>query len=162
MSPRREKALWEITQAFRNINRTLDLFSAELKKKHNITGPQAGILKIIVEYGPLNLTDVCGRAFRHITTVGGIVDRLERDGYVRRRRTTRDRRKVMLEATPKGKRLASSPPFVAPALAMNAMGRLPMKEILKIRESMQTLLGILGEDIQDLVEGEGKGQRTHK
>ena len=162
MTPHREKALWEITQAFRDINRILGVFSAELKKEHNITGPQAGILKIVAEYGPLNLTEVCGRAFRHITTVGGIVDRLERDGFVRRRRTSPDRRKVMLEATPKGKKLASSAPFIAPARAMNAMGRLPMKEILKIRDSMQTLLGILGEDIRDLKQGEGKGQRTHR
>ncbi len=146
---RREKAIGEIIQAFRKIIRTIDHFSAELKKKHNITGPQAGTLKIIANNEPISLTDVCNRTFRHITTVGGIVDRLERDGYVVKKRDAQDRRKVMLAVTPKGKRLASSAPFAGPVRAMSALERLRTKEIIKINDSMQTLLRILGEEMND-------------
>jgi DNA-binding MarR family transcriptional regulator len=149
MSARREKAIGEIIQSFRKILRTIDDFSAELKKKHNITGPQAGTLKIISQNGPMTLTDVCGRTFRHITTVGGIVDRLERDGYVVKNRDTQDRRKVLLVATAKGKRLASSAPFAGPVRAMNALERLPTKEILQINESLETLARIMGEEMRD-------------
>jgi DNA-binding MarR family transcriptional regulator len=153
MSARREEAIGEIIQSFRKILRTIDDFSAELRKKYNITGPQAGTLKIIAQNGPITLTDVCGRTFRHITTVGGIVDRLERGGYVVKKRDTQDRRKVLLAATPKGKRLASSAPFAGPVRAMNAMERLPTKEILKINESLGILAGILEEEMQDTVKG---------
>ena len=149
MSARRQKAIGESIQSFRKILRTIDDFSAELKKKHNITGPQAGTLKIIAQNGPLTLTDVCGRTFRHITTVGGIVDRLERDGYVVKNRDTRDRRKVLLAVTSKGKRLASSAPFAGPVRAMNALERLPTKEILQIDESLETLARIMGEEMRD-------------
>jgi MarR family 2-MHQ and catechol resistance regulon transcriptional repressor len=148
MPSEREKAVGEIIQSFRRIIRTIDHFSAELKQKHNITGPQAGTLKIIAENGPISLTDVCGRTFRHITTVGGIVDRLERDGYVVKRRDTEDRRKVVLEATARGKQAASSAPFVGPARAMSALERLSTKEILTIRDTMQTLVRILGEEAE--------------
>jgi DNA-binding MarR family transcriptional regulator len=158
MSARREKAIGEIIQSFRKILRTIDDFSAELKKKHNITGPQAGTLKIIAQNGPLTLTDVCGRTFRHITTVGGIVDRLERDGYVLKKRDTQDRRKVLLAATSKGKRLASSAPFAGPVRAMNALERLPTKEILQISESLETLARIMGEEMRDSAQG-GRGNR---
>ena len=106
-------------------------------------------MKIIAQNGPLTLTDVCGRTFRHITTVGGIVDRLERDGYVVKNRDTQDRRKVLLAATPKGKRLASSAPFAGPVRAMNALERLPTKEILQIDESLETLARIMGEEMRD-------------
>jgi len=146
MPNRREQSIREIIQSFRKIVQTVDHFSAELKEKHNITGPQAGTLKIIASNGPVSLTDVCNRTFRHITTVGGIVDRLERDGYVVKKRDTQDRRRVVLVATPKGKRLASSAPFSGPVRAMNALERLPTREILKINESMGTLLKILGEE----------------
>ena len=149
MARHRDKAIREIIQSFRKILRTVDHFSAELKEKHSITGPQAGTLKIIANNGPISLTDVCNRTFRHITTVGGIVDRLERDRYVVKKRDTQDRRKVMLAATPKGKRLASSAPFAGPVRAMNALERLPTREILKINEAMITLLRILGEEAND-------------
>jgi DNA-binding MarR family transcriptional regulator len=156
MSVRRQKAIGEIIQSFRKILRTIDHFSGELKKQYNITGPQAGTLKIIAQNGPISLTDVCGRTFRHITTVGGIVDRLERDGYVIKERDTRDRRKVLLAATGKGKRLASSAPFAGPVRAMNALERLPTKEIVQIRESLETLVRILGEEMRDATQGGGR------
>ena len=149
MANRRDKTIREIIQSFRKILRNVDHFSAELKEKHNVTGPQAGTLKIIATNGPISLTDVCNRTFRHITTVGGIVDRLERDGYVVKKRDTQDRRRVMLAATPKGKRLASSAPFAGPVRAMNALERLPTREILKIKEALTTLLRILGEEAND-------------
>ncbi len=150
MAVRRDKAIREIIQSFRRILRTVDLFSAELKEKYNITGPQAGTLKIIASDGPISLTEVCNRTFRHITTVGGIVDRLERDGYVVKDRDTRDRRKLVLAVTPKGRKMVSSAPFAGPVRAMNALDRLPTNEILKINESMSTLLRILGEEANDL------------
>lgn len=153
MPASREKSIGEIIQSFRKIIRTIDHFSVELKQKHNITGPQAGTLKIISENGPISLTDVCNRTFRHITTVGGIVDRLERDGYVRKRRDTQDRRKVVLEPTAKGQKAASSSPFVGPGRAMSALERLPTGEILKIRDAMQTLVKILGEEVDGVFEG---------
>jgi len=160
MSARREKAIGEIIHSFRRILRTIDDFSEELKKKHNITGPQAGTLKIISQNGPITLTDVCGRTFRHITTVGGIVDRLERDGYVVKNRDTEDRRKVLLAATPKGKRLASSAPFAGPVRAMNALERLPTKEILQINDSLETLAMIMGEEMRDGAHGAGVRQKN--
>ena len=160
MSARRQEAIGEIIQSFRKILRTIDDFSAELKKKYNITGPQAGTLKIIAQNGPLTLTDVCGTTFRHITTVGGIVDRLERDGYVVKNRDTQDRRKVLLATTPKGKRLASSAPFAGPVRAMNALETLPTKEILQINESLETLARIMGEEMRDSTRGARGSKRT--
>ncbi len=149
MSARKEEIVREVTQAFRKMLRVIDELSAELKKKHNITGPQAGTLKIIAEKGPISLTDVSSTTFRHITTVGGIVDRLERDGFVAKTRDIQDRRKVVLAATAKGKKLASSAPVTGPLRAMKALERLPTKEILKINEAMQTVARILGEEIEE-------------
>lgn len=146
MPNRREGAIGEIIRSFRRILRTIDHFSAEFRTKYSITGPQAGALKIIAKEGPLSLTEVSQRTFRHITTVGGIVDRLERDGYVARERDHRDKRKVVLEATPKGKKLAGSAPFSGPFGALSALERLPTKEIEKIRDSMEMLVRILGEE----------------
>jgi len=160
MSARRQKAIGEIIQSFRKILRTIDDFSAELKQKHNITGPQAGTLKIISQNGPMTLTEVCGRTFRHITTVGGIVDRLERDGYVVKNRDTQDRRRVLLAATAKGNRLASSAPFAGPVRAMNALERLPTKEILQINESLEILARIMGEEMRDGAQGASANKKT--
>ena len=149
MPARKEEMIRDVIQAFRKMLRVLDALSEELRKKHNITGPQAGTLKIIAENGPISLTDVSSKTFRHITTVGGIVDRLERDGFVAKTRDIEDRRKVVLAATAKGKKLASSAPVTGPLRAMKALERLPTKEIVKINEAMQTVVRILEEEIAE-------------
>jgi len=149
MSDLRQEAMENIIRSFREITHTIDHFSDELKKKHKITGPQAGTLRIIVQNGPVSLTDVCDRTYWHITTVGGIVDRLERDGYVVKNRDPHDRRKVILAATPKGKRLASSVLYAMPLSGIKVLERLSTKEIVKIKESMQVLSRMLREEIRN-------------
>ena len=149
MASQREKAIREIIQAFRKILDVIDQISVELKKKHDITGQQAGTLRVIAEKGPISLTEVSVRTFRHITTTGGIVDRLERDGFVIKRQDMNDRRKVLIEATPKGKKLAVSISSKGPLRAMTVLEKLPNKELMKISEAMQIILRILGEEIEE-------------
>jgi len=49
--------------------------------------------------------------YLHISTISGIVDRLETGGYLQRRRSTDDRRVVHLRLTEKGKRtILQAPP----------------------------------------------------
>jgi DNA-binding MarR family transcriptional regulator len=73
---------------------------------HGLTGPQLVVLKMLEPVGKLSLSALSGRIRAKNSTVTGIIDRMERDGLVVRRRSDEDRRVVHIELTARGRRLA--------------------------------------------------------
>lgn len=70
--------------------------------KTRLTMPQFAVLDIINRSGRLKMSDLAG--IMHVTTAAatGIIDRLFRDGYIKRETDPEDRRIVMVRLTAKG------------------------------------------------------------
>lgn len=64
------------------------------------TPPQSMVTGILVHHGPLKVSDLSERMNLSNSTVSGIVDRLEKMGYVKRIRSEEDRRVVMIDIVP--------------------------------------------------------------
>ncbi len=79
--------------------------------KVGLTGPQLSVVKILEEIGDLSLSDLSERIRAQNSTVTGIVDRMEREGLVDRKRSADDRRVVHIRLTDKGAKLARSLSF---------------------------------------------------
>ena len=75
----------------------------ELLRGAGIGAPDFGTLATIAELGPLSQQQVAEQLSLTGTAVVQIVDRLEADGLVERRRNPSDRRSYALELTPQGK-----------------------------------------------------------
>ena len=58
-----------------------------LAERHGLTGSQLLVLKMLEPEGHLSLTDLSERIRAKNSTVTGIIDRMERDGIVLRRRS---------------------------------------------------------------------------
>jgi MarR family transcriptional regulator, organic hydroperoxide resistance regulator len=71
-----------------------------------LTGPQLTILKLLESFADLSLSTLSERIRAQNSTVTGIVDRMEREGLVRRERSKADRRVVHLRLSEKGAKLA--------------------------------------------------------
>ncbi|WP_082363455.1 MarR family transcriptional regulator [Chondromyces crocatus] len=71
-----------------------------------LTGPQLTILKLLESFPDLSLSTLSERIHAQNSTVTGIIDRMEREGLVRRERSRVDRRVVLLRLSEKGARLA--------------------------------------------------------
>lgn len=69
-----------------------------------ITGAQARVLRIVSD-GPIRMADIAARLEVVPRSVTSMVDGLEETGLVRRRPDPDDRRSVLVEPTPGGKRL---------------------------------------------------------
>ena len=67
-----------------------------------ITGPQTGILWFLHEYKELSLARLSELQGGTAANMTGMVQRLERDGLVRRKPHATDRRMRMVELTPEG------------------------------------------------------------
>jgi DNA-binding MarR family transcriptional regulator len=80
----------------------------EMAREVGLTGPQLTVIKLLESFGDLSLSSLSERIKAQNSTVTGIIDRMEREGLVRRERSTTDRRVVFIRLNDKGHKLARS------------------------------------------------------
>lgn len=100
----------DILRAIRRIVQGITIHSKQLYRQTGLTVPQLLCLRAIAaaEEGEITAAEVSRTIRISPATVTGILDRLERSDLVRRERRSKDRRKISLVLTPKGKqRLAT-------------------------------------------------------
>ncbi len=132
-----------ILQAFRRVIRGIDLHSRRLASDLKITGPQLWCLLSITESGPLTSADLSRRVFLSPSTLVGILDRLEEKGYIRRERSSKDRRRIFLTTTDKGRELAERSPLPLQERLMEALKTLPASEQATITQSLEQVVDML-------------------
>src|SRR6267142_1579344 len=76
----------------------------ELARRADLTGPQLTVVKLLEQIGDLSLSELSERIRAQNSTVTGIIDRMEREGLVRRERSTTDRRVVHIRLSDKGQK----------------------------------------------------------
>ncbi len=70
-----------------------------------VSTPRLSALSVVVYAGPLGIGALASAEGVAAPTMTRLVDGLERDGFVRRRRDPADARGVLVQATPAGKRI---------------------------------------------------------
>jgi DNA-binding MarR family transcriptional regulator len=139
----RRREISQIVSSVRLIKDVHRRYSANLMKRYRMTGPQAGALLVVARYPDISLGELGERMHLHISTCSGIVDRLERKGYVVRRRSSEDRRVVRLRVTPGGRHMAGRVPISAFGMLIKGIESLPTREIHRICEAMKILLRVM-------------------
>lgn len=79
-----------------------------LAEHHGLTSAGMRVLMILARIGDSTHREVAERCFVRPATLTGIVDTLERDGFVARQRDPNDRRSVQLSLTDKGREHAQA------------------------------------------------------
>ncbi len=77
-------------------------------KSLNMTAPQGMMIFMLAKTGPLKISEISEKMSLSNSTVSGIVDRLEKTGYVRRERSEKDRRVVRVVLTDEVKNKAEA------------------------------------------------------
>jgi DNA-binding MarR family transcriptional regulator len=78
----------------------------ESARQRNLTSPQLTVIKVLETFGDVSLSELSERIRAQNSTVTGIIDRMEREGLVKRERSKEDRRVVHIRLTSKGAELA--------------------------------------------------------
>jgi DNA-binding MarR family transcriptional regulator len=143
MNISRDLAISEIMQSLRQIFKAIQEYSHEVSEKYGITDPQLWVIKTISLNGRLSLGDLGKRMYLQPSTITGLVDVLERKGYVVRVRDEEDRRVVNIELTAKGKRLAKKAPNPAQGKMIYGLRKLKKDELNLIFNSVQKLVDIM-------------------
>lgn len=87
-----------IKQALNELGIQLSLLSHRVGAHLDLRGVDLDCLSLIFRHGPISPSALARRTGLHPATLTGIVDRLERGGWVARERDPSDRRAVVLRA----------------------------------------------------------------
>ena len=95
---RRQQASAEIRDSLRELRIQLALLNYRVGSQLELKDVDLDCLDILDAHGPLSPTELARRAALHPATMTGILDRLERGGWIVRERDASDRRAVSVRA----------------------------------------------------------------
>jgi DNA-binding MarR family transcriptional regulator len=116
-----------ILRSLRRIIRAIDLHSRQLTRQTSLTVPQLVCLRQLVLNGPSTPGDIARKVFLSQATVTGILDRLEAHGLIRRKRSSPDRRRVIVRLTDAGHELAAKMPWPLQERFATALAAMPLE-----------------------------------
>ena len=133
----------EVLICLRKIIQSIDLHSRFLVREVGLTGPQLIILQTIGRSGEITAGEIAKAISLSQATVTGVLDRLEKRGFVLRQRDALDRRRINVSISEAGKALLEkSPPMMQQDFIQN-FTHLQEWEQTMILASLQRLVSLL-------------------
>jgi len=129
--------------ALRRIMRAVDISSRKLNVTHKMTVPQRLCLHALAQEEPLMLTVLAQRVNLGVSTVNGIVDRMEAKGWVTRRRSDIDNRRVYVALAELGREAIRNTPSLLQDRFYEALGKLPESEQAAIAASLEQVVRLM-------------------
>jgi DNA-binding MarR family transcriptional regulator len=92
----------QIQRALQDLRIELAIATSRVAAGVGLRSTDLDILDVVAHYGPVSPTYLAQRTGTHIATLTGVLARLEREGWVQRRRDPKDGRAFIIEADPGG------------------------------------------------------------
>lgn len=123
-------------EAMLNIARTNDrqmIRLSRLFRQHGLTPSQYNILRILRGEGaPLPSLEIAGRTITVVPGITGLIDRLEKLGFVVRERCQKDRRVIYVALTEKGQKTLAALDRPLQELHKKLLGHMTKEELKKL------------------------------
>jgi DNA-binding MarR family transcriptional regulator len=135
----------DILIKIRKIVRSVDIESKKIEKEHGVSIPQVLCLNFLSESPNYQSTQGEIRKFLNLnpSTVSGIIDRLEKKGYLARLPKSGDKRIVNIALTSAGDKLLGRMPSLLHEQLSERLQLLNEEELRKVEEGLNTLVTIL-------------------
>jgi DNA-binding MarR family transcriptional regulator len=140
----------EILIKIRKIVRSIDIESKKIQKEYGVSIPQVLCLNFLNNSPNYQTTQVEIKKFLNLnsSTVSGIIDRLEKKGYLARLPKSGDKRIANIALTSSGEELLSTIPPLLHEQLSTKLQNLDESEIAKVESSLEILVQLL--DIEKL------------
>jgi DNA-binding MarR family transcriptional regulator len=129
--------------ALRKIIQAIDTNSKKLVKRVGLTGPQLVILQEITRMGEVTAGEIAQAVSLSQATVTGILERMENRGLLARRRSDRDKRRIMVRITKNGQQILEDAPPLMQEAFVERFSSLQEWEQTMILSSLQRLVSIM-------------------
>lgn len=135
----------EILIKIRKIVRSVDIESKKIQKEYGVSIPQVLCLSFLHDSPNYQSTQGEIRTFLNLnsSTVSGIINRLEKKGYLARLPKSGDKRVVNIALTSAGDKLLGTIPSLLHEQLSEKLQKLDDNEIKKVEDSLDTLITLL-------------------
>ncbi|MBN2480233.1 MAG: MarR family transcriptional regulator [Bacteroidales bacterium] len=135
----------EILIKIRRIVRSINLESKKIQKEYGVSIPQALCLGYLHRSPDFQSTQgaMCRFLNLNSSTVSGIVDRLERKGYVARLPKSGDKRVMIVALTSSGSKLLSRIPFLLHEQLTEKLNKLDPEHLKRMEDTLDMLINLL-------------------
>lgn len=134
-----------IILALRKIMQQMDFHSRRLNKCYGLTVPQIVCLYEIYENKIMTLSSLSKNVYLSMSTLVGIIDRLEEKEFVKRTRDSKDRRIIYIDITEKGKEFVGAAPYLLHNRLNENLQVLTEEEQITLAHSINLLVNLLKE-----------------
>jgi DNA-binding MarR family transcriptional regulator len=140
----------EIIIKIRQIVRSINLESKKIQKEYGVSIPQVLCLNYIREAPNFQTTQKNIRTYLNLnaSTVTGIINRLEKKGYIARLPKLGDKRITSITLTSSGQKLLDKLPPLLQEQLSEKLNKLPMERVESVKVGLDELINIL--NIKDL------------
>lgn len=134
----------EVLINLRRIMQAISIHSHALVKQVGLTGPQLVFLKAVAKRGEVSVGAIAKSISLSQATTTGILERTVKRGLVTRRRSTIDKRRVMIRITPEGEEILAHAPPLMQASFLNQLDHLEAWEQTMILSALQRIVSMMG------------------
>ncbi len=139
----------QVLIALRRIIRSIDMHSHTLSKFYGLTGPQLIVLLELSRNDEITPSRLARAISLSQATVTGILDRLEKRGFITRRRSDTDRRRVLVSTTSHADHMLDTGPPIMQISFIEAFKQLQDWEQTMILSSLQHLVALMNAEAVD-------------
>ena len=143
MIPGNQDAIKDIVTSIRRLVRAEHLDSQKMSKQFGLTGPQSLVLRLLIKEGALSSADLSRQMYVTPSNITGIIDRLNKKGFVERIRKPGDRRVALITLTESGKKLGKTLPDPIEKKIINQLDDLESEHLQILAVTMNQILNLI-------------------
>jgi DNA-binding MarR family transcriptional regulator len=145
---KRQDRLSESIEMMHRMFQSVDLFSRQALRDFGVTGPQIWAMRTIEQSGFSRMTDLAQSMHLHMSTVTGIIGRLEAARLVTRSRASTDGRVIELRLTSRGRAILARAPEPPRSKASRGLQKLSRKQLQVVHAALLLIAKAMEIDVQ--------------
>jgi len=131
-----EVIIYEIARDIKEIRHRIGSRMKQYFREIDLTAPQGMLVMILNKYESLKISVISQKMGLSNSTVSGIVDRLEDRDYVKRERSSKDRRVVNVHLSDKMKKMMDGHSGVLEKMMQEVFGDATSEELEEIQKAL--------------------------
>lgn len=113
-----------------------------------ITYPQYLVLMVLWEEDGMPVNDIAKKLILNTNTITPLLKRMEKQGLVKRERSTKDERKVIIQLTKEGLALREEAKSIPEDLSKKLLNSsLEIKDLIHLKENLEDIITLLSEKV---------------
>jgi DNA-binding MarR family transcriptional regulator len=125
------------------VDHGLQSTSKRMSARLGVTGPQRLVIRIVGRRPGISAGALAATLHVHPSTLTGVLRRLQRRGYLERRRDVADGRRALFHLTARGRRLDAARAHTVETAVRRALTTVPRRNLVGARRLLRILAGAL-------------------